>query len=209
MTVRPAGLAGARGQGRAKTRDAVLEAALRLFAERGYLAVRVEDIAREAGVSRATFYKHFAEREEILAMLLTKLLGSEDDDATPPGDVRTESDLGAQVKATARTIVDKMMEQEPLARFVYSLPVRHEALVNAEQLPRPSAFRRVDELLDRASGTGELRDGVPPSVIHLQVHAAIETAMREWATGKVADPYQRLSEHLDLVLYGALAPQGS
>ncbi len=204
MTVRPAGLAGARGQARAKTRDAVLEAALRLFAERGYLAVRVEDIAREAGVSRATFYKHFAEREEILAMLLAKLLGS-DDDATPGVAAPTEGDLGTRVEGTARAIVEKMMEQESLARFVYSLPVRHEALVSAQQLPRPSAFRRLDELLD--GGRGELRDGVPSVVIRMQVHAAIETAMREWATGQVADPTQRLSEHLDVVLYGALATE--
>lgn len=182
----------------------VIETALRLFSERGYLAVRVEDIAREAGVSRATFYKHFAEREEILAMLLTKLLGGEDEAASS---TPTEGDLGTRVKATARAIVDTMLEQEALARFVYSLPVRHEALVNAEQLPRPSAFRRLDELLHAASEAGGLRDGVPSVVVRVQVHAAVETAMREWATGQVTDPHQRLSDYLDVVLYGALATQ--
>ena len=52
---------------RRQTRDLVLDAALRLFSEHGYLGVRVADIAKEAGVSRATFYQHFAEREQILA----------------------------------------------------------------------------------------------------------------------------------------------
>ena len=54
---------------RQQTKDRVLDTALRLFNERGYLGVRVEDIAQQAGVSRATFYKHFAEREQILAEL--------------------------------------------------------------------------------------------------------------------------------------------
>lgn len=204
MTVRPAGLAGARGQAREKTRDAVLQAALRLFSEHGYLGVRVEDIAREAGVSRATFYKHFAEREEILAMLLTRLLGADEDAGTevePPA-----GDLAARVQALGRAIVDRMLEQEQLARFVYSLPVRHEALLGAQQLPRPSAFGRVDRLLDAAEAAGELRDGVPLAVVRTQVHAAIETALREWATGQAPDPHERLAQHLDVVLHGAAAP---
>ena len=207
MSVRPAGFAGARGQAREKTRDAVLEAALRLFSEHGYLGVRVEDIAREAGVSRATFYKHFAEREEILAMLLTRLLGTEDDDTTPAPD-ELAGDLGARVQAQARAILDRMLEQEDLARFVYSLPVRHEALLGAQQLPRPSAFGRVDRLLDDAAATGELREGVPTAVVRTQVHAAIESALRAWATGQASDPRERLGQHLDVVLHGAVAPSG-
>ena len=65
-------------QRRQQTRDLVLDTALRLFSERGYLGVRVEDIAKESGVSRATFYKHFAEREQVLGELFQRLLGSED-----------------------------------------------------------------------------------------------------------------------------------
>ncbi len=212
MTVRPAGLAGARGQAREKTRDAVLEAALRLFSEHGYLGVRVEDIAREAGVSRATFYKHFAEREEILAMLLTRLLGAEGDAAAGDDEAAAgepgAGDLGARVQAQALAILDRMLEQEELARFVYSLPVRHEALIGAQQLPRPSAFGRIDRLLDAAAAAGELRAGIPPTVVRTQVHAAIETALREWATGQAGDPHERLRQHLDVVLHGAVAPAG-
>ncbi|HSO04373.1 MAG TPA: helix-turn-helix domain-containing protein, partial [Candidatus Limnocylindrales bacterium] len=58
---------------RQQTRDLVLDTALRLFNEHGYLGVRVEDIAQQAGVSRATFYKHFAEREQVLAELFERL----------------------------------------------------------------------------------------------------------------------------------------
>jgi AcrR family transcriptional regulator len=208
MTVRPAGLAGTRGQAREKTRDAVLQAALRLFSEHGYLGVRVEDIAREAGVSRATFYKHFAEREEILAMLLARLLGGEDAEAAPRAEGQAAGDLASRVQAQARAIVDRMVEQEELARFVYSLPVRHEALLTSQQLPKPSAFGHIDRLLDDAEAAGELRDAIPPSVIRIQVHAAIETALREWAAGQAADPHERLRQHLDVVLHGAVAPAG-
>lgn len=47
------------------TRDAILDAAIRLFAERG-AAVKLEDIAAEAGVSRQAVYLHFGSRSGLL-----------------------------------------------------------------------------------------------------------------------------------------------
>ena len=155
MTLRPPGLAGPRGQARARTREAVVETALRLFSERGYLGVRVEDIAREAGVSRATFYKYFAEREEILAALMSRLFT--DDSATHPEVAArdfadgTAGDIVARVKAAAGVMVTTMLEQEQLAKFVYSLPVRHDALLGAKQLQVPPALRLIDRLLEAAA----------------------------------------------------------
>src|SRR5262245_63128344 len=49
-----------------ETRRALLEAAARLFAERGYHATSVPDIVRAAGVGHGTFYEYFGSRHEIL-----------------------------------------------------------------------------------------------------------------------------------------------
>jgi len=50
---------------RDKTRAAILLAAREVFAQANYLDARVEDIFRRAGVSRATFYMHFASKLEL------------------------------------------------------------------------------------------------------------------------------------------------
>ncbi len=42
------------------------EAALDLFSEQGYDATTVEDIARRAGVTKRTFFRHFADKREVL-----------------------------------------------------------------------------------------------------------------------------------------------
>src|ERR1700758_4279979 len=51
-------------------RSKLLTAAERLIAERGYLAVRLEDIGSAAGVSGPAIYRHFPNKEALLAELL-------------------------------------------------------------------------------------------------------------------------------------------
>jgi AcrR family transcriptional regulator len=43
-------------------RERLLEAAIRIVAEKGYAATTVADLTREAGVSRTTFYEHFEDK---------------------------------------------------------------------------------------------------------------------------------------------------
>jgi len=55
-----------REQQRAFTRRRLLEVAQQLFAAQGYPATTVDDIARAAGASRATFYLHFKSKAELM-----------------------------------------------------------------------------------------------------------------------------------------------
>jgi AcrR family transcriptional regulator len=51
---------------RRATRDALRQAALEQFAERGFDAVTVAQVAEEVGVTERTFYRHFPTKESIL-----------------------------------------------------------------------------------------------------------------------------------------------
>ena len=47
-------------------RDLICEAAIRVFARKGFYNSRAEEIAREAGIAVGTIYNYFASKEEIL-----------------------------------------------------------------------------------------------------------------------------------------------
>jgi AcrR family transcriptional regulator len=59
-----------RSRMKAERRQQLVRAASRLFAERGFRAVSMEDLAAEAGVSGPAVYRHFASKEALLADLL-------------------------------------------------------------------------------------------------------------------------------------------
>ena len=56
-------------------RAAILDAALAVFAERGYHGSSIDDIAREGGVSKALIYEHFASKADLYAELLEDQAG--------------------------------------------------------------------------------------------------------------------------------------
>lgn len=59
------------------TRDSILRAAGRLFAERGYAGTSTTQIAREVGIRQPSLYSHFGSKAEILHELIGEWLGAD------------------------------------------------------------------------------------------------------------------------------------
>jgi AcrR family transcriptional regulator len=75
----PAELLSAKGR---QTRQAIEQAARKLFAERGFHGTTLADITSAAGKSPAVFYRYFADKEDLLAALAESFLH---DVVTPSG----------------------------------------------------------------------------------------------------------------------------
>ena len=63
-----------RSDKRAKTRGDILDAAATVFGDKDIADARVEDILNQAGVSRRTFYQHFANKAELAASLMERAI---------------------------------------------------------------------------------------------------------------------------------------
>lgn len=58
-------MAGLREQKKAETSKAIIESAVRLFSEKGFEKTSIEDIAKAAGIGKATVYTYFAAKSDI------------------------------------------------------------------------------------------------------------------------------------------------
>jgi len=72
--------AGGRKERSAARREAILAAALDEFAERGFEAARLEDVAKRAGVAKGTIYLYFRDKQslfqELVRAMVTPLIGT-------------------------------------------------------------------------------------------------------------------------------------
>ena len=57
-----------------KTKPKILEVAIRLFNERGWNSVSIEEIVKEANLTRGAFYHYFKSREELVHVAMTEVL---------------------------------------------------------------------------------------------------------------------------------------
>src|SRR5439155_25451935 len=55
-------------------RDAILRAAIDVFAERGYFNAQVADVARAAGVAAGTVYLYFRSKDDLLASIFERAM---------------------------------------------------------------------------------------------------------------------------------------
>jgi len=53
----------------------ILDAALKVFAEKGFAAARMDDVARRAGVTKGTIYLYFPSKEELFKSLVRGAIG--------------------------------------------------------------------------------------------------------------------------------------
>jgi TetR/AcrR family transcriptional regulator of autoinduction and epiphytic fitness len=97
---------------RGGSREAIVEAAERLFLERGFGSVSMDELAEAAGVARRTLYNQFSSKEEIFREMLLRVSGQLED-AFPSG-VETQGDVEDVLRLVARMILELHKHSEYL-----------------------------------------------------------------------------------------------
>lgn len=94
------------------SREAIVDAAQRLFPERGFGSVSMDELAGAAGLARRTLYNQFASKEEIFRAMLLRLSGQLEN-AFPPG-IETQGEVEEVLRLIAQVILDLHKSQEYL-----------------------------------------------------------------------------------------------
>jgi AcrR family transcriptional regulator len=188
-------------------RQLILDAAVRVFARKGYHTSRVGDIAEEAGVAHGLLYHYFDSKEELLetifrntwTLMLDTIKGVEalDDPAR-----ETLRKVAAIVLRAWRDTPDIV---RVLVREVTRSPHLQEEIGETEQ-----AFAALERIIRKGQETGEFREGVDPRFASFIFYGALEEILTGWVMGQLPDTDEdvRLAEHtvVEMLCDGLLAP---
>ena len=155
---------------REETRRQLLDAAGRLFAERGYHATSVPDIVRAAGVGHGTFYEYFGSRHEIL-LALTEHAAS--------GIRRPRLDRGTvaeRVRIEIAWFLTDYVQHLPLSKVWHEASSFDEQLAAAVRTERARRVTRVRRGIEAAGA----RPGIDPAIAAAALTAMLEAFAYRW-----------------------------
>jgi AcrR family transcriptional regulator len=168
-----------------RTRDALLRAALELFATRGYEETTVDDIAAAVDVSQRTFFRYFAGKEET-AFYVTRLAETQVVEAVrarPPGEAPLEA-LRRALLESWDTINETIEEIVPV-----DLHMRVYRVIESTPALLAAHLRRATELEEELARIIAEREGLDvdadprPRIIVALFGGVIRVTERLWSAG--------------------------
>ncbi len=166
-------------------RERLVLAAVDLFAEHGYDATTVTQIAERAGVTKSTFFRHFPDKRELLvagqdtlSTLLSQGITDAPEDATP-------------LEAVASGLTRASTAMGPLNREL--APRLKAAIAASTELQERDALKSVG--LAKAMTTALETRGVPTPIAHLAAELGLLAFKQGYATWTSTDDDTDLAPH--------------
>ena len=163
-------------------RRLILDAAVRVFAHKGFHTSRVGDIAEEAGVAHGLLYHYFSSKDEVLetifrenwGVLVERLNGVEESD-------ESASD---QLRHVAAIVLRTWRHQPDVVRvLVREIARSPEVQERIGELVKPiEAIRRI---IERGRESGEFRADLDPALAAVVFYGGIDELLTGWVLGQL------------------------
>jgi AcrR family transcriptional regulator len=167
------------------TRDRILDAALSVFAGKGYHRATVDDIVRASGTSKGAVYHHFSNKEAVFVALV-------DDFASRLASavaaaIGTHSGALGKVEAALTAALTTFADNERLARLILLEAVALGATWDAK---RAEVHDRFAALIQAHLDEARVEGAIPPVDTRLATLVwlgAVNEIVVQWLHGRVRD----------------------
>ena len=165
-------------------RRLILDAAVRVFARRGFHTSRVGDIAEEAGISHGLLYHYFSSKDELLETIfretwdevVTAIAAVEASGEPAREQLRQVAKIllrGWQTQPARTTVIMREIARTPeLQRLIADLTKPREA---------------VERIIRRGQETGEFREDVDARLASTVFYGGIDDILTGWVLGLLPD----------------------
>jgi TetR/AcrR family fatty acid metabolism transcriptional regulator len=163
-------------------RSRILDAAIKVFAERGFHTATVAEIARAAGVADGTIYLYFKGKDDLLLRLfdekMTELLGE------ARAAVASERTAPARLKRFIQLHL-ALVERNPDLASVLIVELRQSAqfLKAADRNKLAAYVDVIAEVVRGGQESGELADGISPATVKRAIFGALDELALGWLLG--------------------------
>jgi TetR/AcrR family fatty acid metabolism transcriptional regulator len=193
-------------QAQEEKRRLLLDAAVRVFARKGYHASRVGDIAEEAGVAYGLLYHYFGSKEDVLRSVfretwraLIETIKSVEEAGDPPRE---------QLRKVAEILLRSWRRDPDLVR-VLVLEVTRSQHLPGEMDEIVESFAAIQEIVERGQADGSIRSDLDARLASYVFYGAVEELLTGWVLGRLPDGDEdvaRAERTLVEIVTGGLAP---
>lgn len=174
----------ARADRQADRRQQILAAAVKVFAEKGFHASRVGDIAEEAGIAYGLVYHYFASKEDLLETIFrttwTEMLAR----------VREVEEAGVPATEAVRQVTALLLRtwrRDPALVRVLVREVTRNQHVQQEIEEITEAMKALEGIVRRGQESGEFRSELDPRMAAVVFYGALEEILSSWVLGQLPD----------------------
>jgi AcrR family transcriptional regulator len=168
----------------AEKRRLILDAAVRVFAHRGYHTSRVGDVAEEAGVAYGLVYHYFASKEDVLRAVfretwreLVEAVRAVEESAEPPEE---------QLAHVAAIVLGSWRRDADLVRVLVREVARSPHIQQEVEEVAP-AFAALERIVSAGQLSGVFRRDLDPRLAAYVFYGALEEILTGWVLGKLSD----------------------
>jgi TetR/AcrR family fatty acid metabolism transcriptional regulator len=186
---------------------AILKAAERIFAGRGFHEARISDIAKEARVSESTIYEYFSTKEELLFSIPAEIIS----EYQKKNQEILQYTWGAANKL--RTLIHRHLslysQNEEYANVVMLILKGNRNFLQTEAYKIVQASARVTtQVLEEGIRTGEFRSDLKPHLVRAMIWGTIEhLVIRRSLLGKPEDLMALADDITNAILGGIVVPK--
>lgn len=186
-----------RARKKQRTADDLLDAALSLFADRGYDAVTVEEICELAEVSRATFFRYYGTKAGLVAAFNRRLAERV---AARLGRMRNPSATD-ELLAMQDELADAWTTSGPAVQAM-ALDFSRVATTTGAPEPFPELLVLCTSIIERGQASGEFSDMHSPAMVASTIAGLLGGITMYWLATRKGKLDRAMRDALDLLITG-------
>lgn len=184
-------------------REAILRAAIKTFAMKGYFNAKVADIAAEAGIADGTVYLYFKSKEEVLHSIFDRAMEEFIEEGRK--EIAEIPDVREKLRKIAQLHMERLGADRDLA-IVFQVELRGS--IKFMEAFSATGFATyldiIKKTIEEGQKQGVLRSELKPIVVAKMFYGALDEMVTNWILSKKPSSLKSMADEVVNVFFGGI-----